>query len=109
MEGLFEQVDLVQLGIGNLDASGVRAAIEFGPNAEASGGARGANELDDGLVIDERPSAPVLGDVAEHPMLDLVPLRGARGEMRDPDRETGGVGELLKLDLEQPRAVAVAA
>ena len=37
----------------------------------------------DGLVADQRMAAPVLGDEAEQPMLDLVPLAGARREMAD--------------------------
>jgi hypothetical protein len=35
----------------------------------------------DGFVVDQRTAAPVLSDVAEHAVLDLVPLRGARREM----------------------------
>jgi len=33
-----------------------------------------ADELHNGFVVDERPATPVLGDVAEEAMLDLVPL-----------------------------------
>src|SRR5208337_5329901 len=53
-------------------------------------------------AIGERPAAPVLGDVAEQPMLNLVPLRCARRIMVDMDDEPGLVGELLQLDLPQP-------
>jgi vitamin B12/bleomycin/antimicrobial peptide transport system ATP-binding/permease protein len=38
----------------------------------------GADQLDHGKAIGERSAAPVLRDVAEQPVLDLVPLRRAR-------------------------------
>lgn len=72
---------------------------------------RCANAADrlDSLVIDRRPSARVLGDVAEESMLDLVPLRGAGRKVADADCQAGPVGERLQLELPQSAARAVAA
>jgi len=36
-----------------------------------------ADQFDDGEAIGQRPAAPVLGDVTEQPVLDLVPLCAA--------------------------------
>ena len=40
--------------------------------------------------------------MAEQPVLDLVPLRGARGIMADLQRQAGFVSQFLEFDLEQP-------
>src|SRR3954463_5695006 len=47
----------------------------------------------------ERVAAPILGDVAEQAVLDLVPLRGAGRIVADRDRQPGLVGKLLQLEL----------
>src|SRR6266540_1700712 len=47
--------------------------------------------------------------VGENPLLDPVPLRGARRIVVDVEHEPGLVGELLQLDLPQPDARAVRA
>ena len=67
------------------------------------------NELHDRLVIDQRTAAPVFGDMAEQPMLDLVPFRRSRWKMRHADGKTGAVREALQLEFPEARAGAVAA
>jgi hypothetical protein len=47
-----------------------------------------ADQVDHGLKGAERTAAPVLHDVTERAMLDLVPLAGTQGEVRDMDRQT---------------------
>src|SRR3954471_6752085 len=44
------------------------------------------NQIYDGRMADERAASPILGDVAEQAMLDLVPLRGAGRIVADRDR-----------------------
>ena len=46
------------------------------------GGGR-RDEIDNGLKASERFSAPVLGDVREEPMFNLVPLAGSGREVTD--------------------------
>ena len=53
--------------------------------------------------------APVLGDVTEQPMLDLVPLAGPRREVTDAYAEVALIGELLEFQFPGPCPVAVAA
>ncbi len=78
MEVVAHQGERLHLGVGDLDAKGIGTVVQLRPDLETLGPSGRANEVDDGLVIDEGPSAPVLGDVAEQTMLDLVPLRGSR-------------------------------
>ena len=57
----------------------------------------------------ERPSPPVLRDVTEHPVLDLVPLARARREVADRNPQPQLVGQALQLQLPQAAATAVGA
>src|SRR5262249_36882141 len=52
---------------------------------------------------------PVLGNVAEETVLDLIPLRRPRREVRDADGEAAAIGEPLQLELPEARACSVAA
>src|SRR5438105_10218768 len=65
MKRVAEDVDCLHFVIGNDNAGGVRAGVELGLYDQALGGAHAADEVDDRLVVDERPATPVLGDVAE--------------------------------------------
>ena len=60
-------------------------------------------------AICERPAAPVLRDVAEQPVLDLVPLRRAGRIVVDTDDEPGLVGQLLQFDLPEPHSRTIRA
>ena len=59
-------------------------------------------------VIDQGSSSPVLGDVAEESMLDLVPLGRAGRKVRDADREARAVGESLEFQLPESSSIAIA-
>src|SRR5262245_37186779 len=60
-----------ELLVADLGARRVSAGVQFGPDGEPLLGGRPRDQVDDDFVADERSTAPVLGDVAEHPMLDL--------------------------------------
>jgi hypothetical protein len=45
----------------------------------------GRDQVDDHLVAGQRPAAPVLADVREQAVLDLVPLARAGREVTDLD------------------------
>src|SRR3954470_18629806 len=57
--------------------SGLGILVQLGPNVEPCFGGRGADQIDHDLAADQGASAPVAGDVAEHPMFDPVPLAGS--------------------------------
>src|SRR4051812_12934859 len=88
-----------ELSVGHLDAGGVRAGVEGRADREAGAGGGAPDELDDDFATDEWSSAPVFGDVAEHPVFDLVPLAGAGREVADADPQAGLVSESLELGL----------
>ena len=65
----------VDLCVGDLDAGGVGAGVEFGVDRQPGAGGGGGDAVHDDFVAGQRPAAPVHGDVGEQPVLDLVPLR----------------------------------
>src|SRR5208282_5974903 len=67
------------------------------------------DQIHNGLVAPERSTTPILRDVAEHPVLDLVPLAGAWWEVTDMKLQSGLISQSLQFDLPQSRAVAVTA
>jgi hypothetical protein len=79
------KIDSVDFGVAGLDALGVGVGVEFAADAEAGFSGCGGVELDDCLVADEGPAAPVLGYEGEEPMLDLVPLAGAWRQVANGD------------------------
>src|SRR6516225_641506 len=64
------------LSFADLDALLVGACIEHAFDFQAGLRRRGADQLDDGYTIHKRFSAPVLSDVAEQAVFDLIPFRG---------------------------------
>src|SRR5215203_640336 len=66
-----------EVGVRHFDADGIGTGIQLCPDREPGGGPHTPNELDHGFAIDERTPTPVLGDVTEEAVLDLVPLGGA--------------------------------
>ena len=74
MKGVRVQGEVAHLSLGDDEAGLIATLIELGPDAQPGGRTRVADQLDEGLEGTERTPAPVLRDVAEEPVLDLVPL-----------------------------------
>src|SRR5437879_5848293 len=85
--------------VGDDAARRVPSVVQFRFDTQARCRSRMANERDDRLEGVERTTTPILGDVTEEPMLDLVPLAGARWEMRDVNPEAQVVGQSLQFLL----------
>jgi hypothetical protein len=66
------------LGIGDLDALGIAVRIQLAAHRQASLRRRGADQLDNDLMADQRLAAPVLRDGGKQAVLDAVPLAGPR-------------------------------
>ena len=96
-------------GFADLDALLVAAGVECTLDFQTGLGRGRADQFDHGKAIGQRSAAPVLRDVAEHPVLDLVPLRCAGRIVVDVDHEPGLVGQLLQLELPQPDPHPIAA
>ena len=69
---------------------------------------RVADPVNDRLERLQRGAAPVLGDMAEEPMLNLVPLARPRRQVADMDAEPRLIGELLQLHFPGVGAIAIA-
>jgi hypothetical protein len=78
MERVAGDVEGLHLGIADLDALFVGARVERAFDFQSGFGRSGADQLDDGDAVGQRPAAPVLRDVAEQAVLYAVPLRRAR-------------------------------
>ena len=103
------EIDSAQFGIGDLEADRIDAAIQLGADFQSGwcGGVR--NQIDDDVVTHQRSPPPILGDVAEHALLDLVPLAGPRWEVAHLDGHPQAHSQLLQCHRPQAAPTAVAA
>jgi len=74
-------IDLSDFLVRDFGAGWIDAVVQFGVNQQTRLGRCSGNETHDDLVAEKRPPAPVLRDDREKPVLDLVPLAGARREV----------------------------
>src|SRR3954447_5819704 len=109
VEGRRVEVDAAEGLIGDLLLGRVGRRVECGADGQAGLGGGAANEVNDHVVAHQGTAAPVLRDVGEQAVFDLVPLAGTRREVADGHAQPGLVREALQRDLPQPRAAAVAA
>ena len=99
MEAIGGEVEGAKGRVSNLDACGVALGVEASLDREPGGRAGVRDEIEDNLVCFQRPPPPVVGDVAEHPMFDLVPLAGAGRIVAHLDCQSGIVSEILQRHL----------
>src|SRR5258708_7923950 len=76
--------------------------IQLSMNFETGFGRGRRDQIDDCLEALERFSAPVLGNVREEPMFDLVPLAGSGREVTDHDTQPGSIGQPFPLCFPEP-------
>jgi hypothetical protein len=98
-----------QFFIADFDAGVVGLLVELSPDAQARLSSDAADQAHDDLPPQQRSPAPVVGDMAEHPVLDLVPLARAWREVADLYGQPQLVGQVLQLQPPQADPVAVAA
>src|SRR5580700_5648806 len=99
MELITGDVEAFHCGFADFDALLVAARVERAFDLQTGRGGRGPDQFDDGNASCQRPAAPVLRDVAEQPVLDLVPFRCAGRIVVDADHEPGFVGQFLQFEL----------
>ncbi len=110
MEVIACDVEHLHLGIADLDALLVGARVEGALDFQSGFGCRRADRLDDGETIRQRAGTPgllrrsglrlrrrILRNVAEHAVLDLIPLGCARRIVVDVEHEPCLAGELRKF------------
>src|SRR3954447_13031870 len=104
LEGQFSK-----LFVRHLEPGFVGILVQLGANVEPCFGGRAADKIDHDLAAGQGASAPVVGDVAEHPMFDRVPLAGSGWKVTDLDRDAELIGQLLQLAFPQANPISVAA
>src|SRR4051794_15820904 len=103
LEGQFSK-----LFVRHLEPRFVGILVQLGPNVEPCFGGRAADQIDHDLAAGQGASAPVVGDVAEHPMFDRVPLAGSGWKVTDLDLNAELIGQLLQLAFPPPIPVGAA-
>jgi len=98
----------LHLSITDFDARRILTSIQGSLDTQSLSSCCGAKEADDHLPALQGLTTPVGGDMAEHTVLNLVPLARARGQVADTDAQAALIGEVLQFPLPQPRAGAVA-
>jgi len=102
-------IDPGHLSIGRGDALGIATCVEFAAERQACFGRRGANQIDDDAIADQRLGTPVHADEREQAVLYLVPLAGSGRQVVDIDLDAEFVGQAFQLPVPQARARGVAA
>jgi hypothetical protein len=107
MEVVPDQRDPLEFLVGHLDALLVVVLVKLGPHGQ-TGSSRGpGDEVHHDFVTLQALTAPVHRDMAEQPVLYLVPLGCAAREVDDGDVQTELLSEFRELALPQPDAVAI--
>jgi len=101
-------VDPFQFFLRHLDASLIHVPVKLAFHPQPRFRGRRLNKTDDHPQRLERSSPPILGDVAEQPVLYLVPFRSARREMGDLELQARLIRQLLQLRLPEPVPAPVA-
>ena len=86
-----------ELFVRDLCAVRVGPFVEFRVDLQAPRCCRGTDETYDHREARQRAPAPISGDLAPHPMLDLVPLACTRRKVAYRDLEAGRISKLLQL------------
>src|SRR6266508_2183650 len=102
------QSKIAHLSFRDLNAGSVFSGVELGLYAQARGGAGVPDQLDERFERSQWLAPPVLRDVTEEPMLDLVPLARPWRKVTDSDAQPSVVGEPLQFVLPRQRTVPVA-
>ena len=95
--------------VGYDDAFAIAVVVELAVHGQTGAGCGRGDQLNDGLVADQRFGTPVLANEREQAVLNLVPLAGAGWEVTNDDVEPDLVREPLQFALPQAHARANAA
>ena len=99
MEFIAGDVERGHFGVADFDAFGVGVFVEFAADGETGFRLRRRDQFDDRRSAGQGTPAPVLRDVTEQAMLDLVPFRRAGRIVANADGQPGLVGEFLQFDF----------
>jgi len=108
MEFILLDINCRKLFICDPNSFRVAIQIQLGFDTQPGVGCGIADQAYDHGATHQRHASPVLRDMAEHPMLNLVPFTRARGKVTDLDPQAQLIGQTLQGYLPQPHPVAVA-
>src|SRR5713101_953253 len=109
MERISLEIQASQFLIADLAAFFIAFVVESGRDSQAGFRFRVPDEVDDGHTVEQWPATPILGNEAEHAVLDLIPLACARRKMRDVNRQVEGIGKPVQFGFPQAHATTVTA
>ena len=93
MEVGLSQVDGAQLFVGYHDTCGVVRRVKFGVYSQTLGRRRIGDTANDHLKAQQRTTSPILSDMSEHSVIDLVPFPRARQEVTHMNRYPQPISE----------------
>src|SRR5262249_2624852 len=99
----------LHLRLTDFDPCGILASIQRRLDTQALRRRRGANKANNHLATLQRLPTPIGGDMAEHAVLDFVPLAGPWRQVADPDAQATRIGKSLQFPLPQACTNAVTA
>ena len=79
MKGISDDVEGVELGVGDGDARRIGMAVLEGSDVQSFFGGRMRDQLNDGFQRRERVGTPVDGNEGKESMFNCVPLAGRGG------------------------------
>ena len=79
VEFVWRELDRGEFSVADFDPFGIRPLIQRRLDFQPALGRGRPNKFNDHFVAHQGPPAPVLRDVTEHSMFDLVPLARPRG------------------------------
>src|SRR3990172_9153671 len=95
VERIWLDFEFRHLLIRHFDSTGVMPSVQRGANTQAAFRRGVTYEIHNHPQRLQRLATPVLGDVTEHLVFDLVPLAGAGRKVADANAQPGLVRELL--------------
>ena len=95
--------------IGDFDSSLILGHVQLSLANEACGRGRIANEVEQGVIIDQRLSHPVGADETKHAVFDRIPLGSTSGKVVDGDGQPELIGERLETDFPEPSPPSIGA
>jgi len=99
VEPILPQLQGCKFFVGDFDAFLVSVLSECCIDSESLPSSRVAYQIDNNGTTDERPTTPILSDVAKHAMFNLVPFARSRRKMANGNRQTEIVCEMLNTQF----------
>ena len=99
MGGIALEIHATQFLIADAATFFIAFGVEASRDRQARFRFRVPDEVDDGHTVEPRPAPPILGNEAEHAMLNFIPFARAGREVGDMDREVKRRRQPLQLSF----------